>query len=319
MQDTSSPTINELLDAYVAERKNPHAYRRCKWPHSIEGHLVAVRREWGAWTIDDFAKGSKARVKAKVLEWMEGGTSRATCRKRIAFLRTGIRFASSEEIITRNQEPVMELPPSGPARERFLDATTELVALLKAADEIATPDHIRLFLELALRTGARRGAILALRWDLIDFEKRVIRFRDTEAPEERSKKRRGDKPMDDALLAIMQRAYEARDESCDSVIAWRGKRVKSVYAGMRALYRRAGLKQIHTHDLRRTSATYVHDETGGDMDRAASHIVDTAATARAHYVQPNPHVHMPEMQAVSSVLDRARTRRDRPPSLSPGS
>lgn len=77
-------------------------------------------------------------------------------------------------------------------------------------------------------------------------------------------------------------------------------------------------KAIHTHDLRRTSATYVHDETGGDVDRAASHIVDTTATARAHYVQPNPQVHMPEMEAVSTVLARARQRDDRP-RLPPGS
>jgi len=318
MQDTPPITISALLDAYIAERKNPHAYRRCKWPHSIEGHLVAVRREWGAWTIDDFAKGSKARVKAKVLEWLASGTARATCRKRIAFLRTAFRFAISEELITRNQEPVMELPPPGPPRERFLDEASELPALLRAADQIATPDHIRLLLELALRTGQRRGAILALRWDLVDFDKRVIRFRDTETAEERSKKRRGDKPMDDALLAIMKRAHEARDERCDHVITWRGKAVRSPYAGMRALYKRAGLKAIHTHDLRRTSATYVHNESGGNIDQAASHIVDTAATARKHYVQEDPRVHMPAMQAVAGVLDRAR-RHDRPPPLPHGS
>lgn len=230
----------------------------------------------------------------------------STCRKRVSVLRTAIRFAISDELITRNQEPVMELPPPGPPRERFVDELSELPALLKAADEIKTPDHIRLLLELALRSGQRRGAILALRWEHVDFERRVIRFRDTEAAGDRSKKRRGDKPMDDELLAIMRRAYEARSDVCEHVVHWRDKPVKSPYAGMKALYKRAGVQGLHVHDLRRTSATYVNNESGGDLGLAARHIVDTEATARTHYVQEDTRLHLPAIRAVSAVLARAR-------------
>lgn len=302
--EATSLTINDVCEAYLADRRDPHSERPCKHPVSIGGHLVAVRKEWGAWTLTDFRVGSKARIKAKCAEWREAGLAQSTIRKRISFLKTALRFAVEEEIITREQEPIIKLPKNGPPRERFVHPLRELPALLKAADAIQTPDHIRLMLELALRTGQRRGAILALTWGLIDFEQRVIRFRDTEAPEERSKKRRTDQPMDDDLLRILTDAKE-RAES-NHVIEWRGAPVKSTYAGIKALYKRAGISGLHIHDLRRSSATYVHEESGGDKKQAAGFIGDTEAVADRHYIQDNPAVRMPAVKSLANVLARAR-------------
>ncbi len=299
-------TVSDLMDAYLADRRNPYAERRCKNPQSLDYHLRATRALWGGMTVADFAQGSKQRVKAQCQAWREAGLSPFTVRKRVSILKTVFRFAVEEEMIGRGDEPVIKLPPNGSPRERCLDAMRELPALLKAADEMKTPDHLRLLIELALRTGQRRGAILALKWAHVDFEQRVIRFRSTEEASERSKKRRGDKPMDDALYALLQRAYEARDEECEHVISWRGKPVRNPYHGLVAVYKRAGLAGLRTHDLRRSSATFVHIETGGDLQVAANHINDTTATAAKHYVVHNPVVDLPAIAAVSSVLERAR-------------
>lgn len=111
--------------------------------------------------------------------------------------------------------------------------------------------------------------------------------------------------MDADLRKLLERAFEAQGERCDAVICFRGKPVTSVYQGMRALYKRAGLKAIHTHDLRRTSATYVHKALGGNMQAAAEHITDTVATAQRHYVQPDPHVQLPVIEALSDMLANA--------------
>lgn len=300
-------TVSDLIDAYLADRHDPFSERPCKHPQSLSYHLKVSVALWGAMPVVEFTHGSKARVRAACQDWREAGLSPFTIRKRVSILKTVFRFAVEEETIARGDEPIIKLPPNGQPRERFVDAERELPALLKAADEMKTPDHLRLLIELALRTGQRRGAILALDWRHIDFERRVIRFRDTEAANARSKKRRGDKPMDDALFALLQRAYEARDESCEAVISWRGKRVSNPYHGLVAVYQRAGLAGLRTHDLRRSSATYVHNETDGDLSAAARHIVDTEATARKHYVQESPHVHLGAINAVAGVLERART------------
>lgn len=301
-----SPTLNQIFDAYIADRQNPNADRPCKHPDSLADILKQLRPLWGEMKLKDFGDGSRMRVREQVQQWRQQQPkplSPHTIRKRVSVLKATFRFAIANELIKRKHEPIIDLPPGGAPRERCL-SQEELARLLKAADDPRTPFHALLFLELALRTGQRKGAITPLTWDLVDFDERVIRFRDTETASQRSKKRRGNKPMDADLLEIMRYAYARRD--CDYVISWHGKQAKCPYHSVKALFRRAGLPDLRLHDLRRSSATFVHIETDGDMKAAATHIVDTEATTRKHYVVDSPKVHMPGMLAVSGVMSRAR-------------
>lgn len=297
-------TLDDLCRAYLKDRRNPFAERRCKHPGSLEVHLKATRALWGAMTVSEFALGSKSRVKSVTTEWREAGLSPHTVRKRISILRTVFRFAIEEELIDRAQEPVFKLPAQGAPRERYVDPVKELPALLKAADHPSTPAHIRLCLHLSLRTGQRQGAIRDLRWEHVDFDARVIRFRDTEAPDERSKKRRTDIPMDDGLSGLLALAKEAAET--DFVLEWRGKSAGNTYHGMKALYARAGLSALHRHDLRRTAATLAHRGTDGDMRAAANFIGDTEQMAEKHYVQASAETRLRPVAAISDVLSRAR-------------
>jgi len=300
----TSRTINELCDIYLADRRNPFAERKCKHPKNLESHLKAVRALWGEMTLTEFRLGSKARVKAQVAAWREAGLSPHTVRKRVSILKTVFRFAIEEEIIDRAQEPLIKLPPNGAPRERFVDPVKELPPLLRAADHPDTPDHIRLCLHLSLRTGQRQGALRDLKWEHVDFDARVIRFRDTEAPEERSKKRRTDMPMDDALFALLRQAKEAAES--DFVLEWRGRRAGNTYHAMKALYRRAGIENLHRHDLRRTAATLAHRGCHGDMKAAAGFIGDTEQMAARHYVQDSAETRLKPVEAIADVLAHAR-------------
>lgn len=300
----TSLTVHDLCEAYLKDRRNPFAERRCKHPESLATHLKAARDLWGAMTVAEFAAGAKARVKAKTTEWREAGLSQHTVRKRISILRTVFRFAIEEEMIDRAQEPVFKLPAQGAPRERFVDPMKELPALLRAADHPDTPAHIRLCLHLSLRTGQRQGAIRDLRWEHVDFDARVIRFRDTEAPDERSKKRRTDMPMDEELCALLAHAKEAAES--EFVLEWRGRSAGNCYHGMIALYKRAGLSGLHRHDLRRTAATLAHRGTDGDMRAAAGFIGDTEQMAAKHYVQDSAETRLKPVTAISTVLAQAR-------------
>ncbi len=297
-------TVNDLCAAYLTDRRNPHAERRCKHPDSLETHLKPTRALWGAMTVAEFKDGAKRRVKLQCDAWRGEGLSPHTLRKRVSILRTVFRFAVEEEIIERGDEPVFKLPAQGAPRERYVDPVKELPALLKAADHPDTPDHIRLCLHLSLRTGQRQGAIRDLKWEHVDFDARVIRFRDTEAPDERSKKRRTDMPMDDELAALLLNAKEAADTAF--VLEWRGKPAGNTYHGMKALYARAGLEGLHRHDLRRTAATLAHRGCDGDMKAAAGFIGDTEQMAARHYVQDSAETRLKPVAAISSVLAQAR-------------
>lgn len=299
----ASPTFDELCEAYLREKNNPHAYRRCKHPRSPATHLKQPRAAWGAMPIDAFRKGSPLRVQDQVTLWRESGTSTSTCRKRCAHMRAVFRYAVKTQAIERGQEPVFELPPQAPPRERFVDPVTELGALLAAADDVRTPDHTRTSFYMLLVTGVRRGALLDLKWAHVDFEKRVIRFRETEAPEDRSKKKRVDQPMDDLLFRILTEAKE-RARS-DYVIEFNGKRCRTIYPALKRMFKRAGLPDLRIHDLRRSSATYVYNSIG-DLAKAANHIGDTEKMAEAVYVQKDFAKNLEGIRAVSGVLARAR-------------
>lgn len=295
-------TVNDVIDEYLKEKNNKHADRVCKHPDSLAYTLKIVRDCWGGMTVVDFNIKSKARAKAKVEEWREAGVKTATCRKRIAVLKTAFRYCVDEELIPKDMMPLLKLPPQGPPRERVLD-DKEIIALLAELDKPRTPRHVRLYIHLSLRTGQRQGAILALRYsEHIDFEKKVIRFRDTEAADQRSKKRRTDIPMDAFLLDLLTRAHE--DSDCDAVIAFNDKPVRSILVGVKAAYRRAGITaNLTCHDLRRSAATLVHRAMGGDLKAAASFIGDTEAVAARHYVQDGAETRLPQVEAIARMLD----------------
>jgi len=297
--EVSPLTVNDIIDAYLKEKRNKFADRVCKDPESVAAHFIPLRAVWGTMTVKEFRKRSKTRVKEQVEKWRDEAKWKiSTCRKRISQLKTAFRYCVDEEIIKRKQMPVIKLPPQGAPRERFLDMK-ELAALLDAAESPDTEPHIRLCLHLSLRTGQRQSAIHALTWPLVDFENRVIRFRDTEAPGERTKKRRTDMPMDDVLHDML---LEAKDDAeTEFVLERHGRHVASTYAGMKALYERAGIEGVHRHDLRRTAATLAY-RASGDMNLVANLLGDTPEMAAKHYAQTVASDRLKPVEAISSAL-----------------
>lgn len=310
-------TVNDIFERYLADCENPNSERGKRVSvESIRAHLRVLRARFGHMTVREFTEGtagspvtSRAKIRALCEEWRAEKYAPNTMRTRLNKMRTAFRFAVDHEIIKRADEPVIPLPPAGPSRERYVEEDHELPALLVALDDTDTPEHIRLLTQIMVLTGQRGKTVRSLTWDLVDFEKRVLWFRETQTGVMRSKKRRGNKPMNDELLAIMQRAYRNRNEECPFVIEWQGKPCKSNGRAMRSLFKRAKLEKLVPHDLRRSSATYVYNASEGDLGAAAKQISDSKETTGAVYIVENPNVHLPEMNKVSEVLAKARKAR----------
>ena len=296
-------TVNDILDAYLTEKNNKHADRVCKHPKKIEYAALALREVWGTMTLGEFQRGSLIRIKTQCEAWRAEGYAANTIRKYVgSILRPAFNYAMDHEIIPRTLQPTIKLPASGPPRERVIDIDKELDRLIRALYHPRTAAHIRLFVLLDLRVGQRMGAMLALQWSKhIDFDKRVIRFRDTEDASERSKKRRTDIPMDDAVYALLKAAHAEAD--CDYVISWRGKPVKTVYVGVQALYRRAGISHATTHDLRRTAATWL-----GSVKDAAAFIGDTEQVTAKHYAHVGAESRLPQVEKLSGIIEAAEKK-----------
>jgi integrase len=115
---------------------------------------------------------------------------------------------------------------------------------------------LRALVEAALETGCRRGELLGLRWGMVDLDKGTIRLPAslTKTSEARQI------PISPPFSAIlkMRRLDPAGEEFPETAFVFGteiGGQVKSTKTCWRSATRRAGLADLHFHDLRREAAS----------------------------------------------------------------
>lgn len=221
---------------------------------------------WDAYSKDRIANGgSKARINSlwKTLEPAFGyklgraitkqdcrdyaakrkreGKSNSTVKTELEALRACLRWHYGKDA------PIVVAPPPSKPRDRYLTQDEAR----KLLEKIETP-HVRLFVTLALATGARMGAILDLTWDRVDFAHGTIDF--MPAGRDKTNKRR-------TVVAMAPKAREALLEAreaalSDHVIEYAGKPVKSVKRAIAAAARRAKVP-CSPHVFRHTAAVWM--------------------------------------------------------------
>lgn len=94
----------------------------------------------------------------------------------------------------------------------------------------------------------RRGEILSLRWDQVDWQENLIRLerRQTKAKQARVA------PLYGELRAWLDMAFSTR-EGCPNVISWKGEGIREIKTAWNKARIRAKLPELLVHDLRRTA------------------------------------------------------------------
>jgi integrase len=138
-------------------------------------------------------------------------------------------------------------PAGSPPRDRYL-TREELEKLL---EHVATP-HVRLFIILAITTGARMSALLELRWDQVDFKHGTINF--NQAGREQTNKRRPVVPFNSRAHSALEEA--ARGALTDFVIEWDGQPLKSIKKAIRMAAERSGVP-CSPHVFRHTAGVWL--------------------------------------------------------------
>jgi integrase len=227
-----SDRVADLWNSYLADRR-------------VDGK--DIRRQENAWKKlgpvfadrvgSDIVK-QDCRDYCKLRE--REGAARATIKLELEYLRAclNMRYGRGNGLTW--------LPAGSPPRDRYL--TREEVDQLLA--HVSTP-HVRLFIILAITTGARMGAILDLKWDQVDLHHRTINF--NPAGWERSNKRRAQVPINDTALSALRLALAA--SLSEYVIEWQGQRVRSVKTAVRKAAIRSGVT-CSPHVFRHTSAVW---------------------------------------------------------------
>jgi integrase len=137
--------------------------------------------------------------------------------------------------------------------------------------ECAQPDsHLKLFIMIATYTGARKGAILELKWDQVDLDNGVIDFRSKVAIDPMSKhyKKGRATVAIGATLRTVLRHFKERARDSGYVIEYGGRQVEDVKKGFAAIAEKAGLygkdipirDRVTAHSLRHSVATWLEED-----------------------------------------------------------
>lgn len=208
------------------------------------GHLI---RHLDTRTVADLTpQVIKGYERARAAE----GISRGTIRRELAVLTSAITHAIKNHRLTA--APRIFLPAPNPGRTRFLD-DSEIAALLDACR--VTP-HLYVFAQVALNTGARRGAVLDLTWPQVRFEQGLIYLNPPDR--EQTSKGRATVPMSDPLRTVLLDAYERR--ASEFVVEYRGGRITDIKTAFNKAVKRAGLAGVTTHVLRHTAGSVMARE-----------------------------------------------------------
>jgi len=176
----------------------------------------------------------------------------ATINRDLSRLRRMFSLAVEWGLLEESPMKSMKFLRENNARTRYL-SLEECQRLI--ANCIAP--HIRALVGVALHSGMRLGEILNLRWYDLDFASGFILVRDSKNGESRHV------PMDATLFALF-RAYPHRPSTDLVFSSSSGGHIVDVRTGFLNSCKRAGLIDLHFHDLRHTFASQFV-MSGGDL------------------------------------------------------
>lgn len=168
--------------------------------------------------------------------------SGATLNREAAFLKTIINRAINNRQLDHN--PLRAFKPFREfSRSRTLvdDEYHRLMA--------NCPSHIKPIIELAYLTAMRRGEILNLQWNQVDFKNKIIVL---DASSTKTQERR-EIPLDEGLLDLFRKIPKQGDHK--RVFTYMGHPVKELKTAFKRACAKAGIKDFRFHDLRHCGIT----------------------------------------------------------------
>lgn len=196
-------------------------------------------------------------------------------------LRDGMNWAFKKRHIER---PAVMWNIAQPEHNTRVVTEEEVTKLIDAA----VTDHVRLFILIALCSGARHRAICQLTWDRVDLDKCEMNFvvprTGRSVIDKGFLKGRAKVPFGPMLRAALSAAK--LKAATGHVIEWNGQPVDNVAKGFREAAKRAGLADVTPHTLRHSAATWAITAHGRDALENVSKLLGHANpnTTRGIYV-----------------------------------
>jgi integrase len=259
-------------------------------PARIAYAITALIPYWTGKTLADITPSNCAAYIA------ERKIAPGTARRELSTLTAAQSFLKREGLLS-SVIPAT-LPDKPEPKDRWL-TVNEAARLLNATRHGGreTRLYLPLFVLIALYTGARKEAILSLRWPQVDLKAGRINF--AVPGRARTKKRRPHLPIPDRLMPFLRRAWERRSSDVGTVLHIGGAPIARIDKGFRAAVKRAKLDGVSPHTLRHTRGTWLA-QAGVPMWEIAGWLgQDPETTARIY-----AHHHPDFMGAAKAAVDR---------------
>lgn len=250
------------------------------WP-TIKGSLSVSEAQRSRLTLDlhllpRFGGCKLAKMRTEEIDrWQSdrmGTVSPGTVRKEMMRLKHLLNCAVKWRYIKASPAKGLQTITMPPGRVRYL--TPEERATLLAR---ARPD-LRLFIEVALQTGARRGELCGLRWCEIDMRTRTLAFPQTKNGERRNV------PVTETLYRLLQRLPRPLDQQA---LVLPALSPTAVTIGFSRLAKALKLPNLKFHDLRHDVASTL--TMAGVPQRSVMEILghkDPRMTLRYQHLSP---------------------------------
>ncbi len=250
--------VDVLVDAYLDARTEARTHDKMTWfAKPLKAHFGKLTPEQiTPAVVNAYQKKRSPRL--------------ASCRRELELLMQTLNMHGFNVQIAR--------PAPRPPREHF--ATKEQAERLLAASN----GHLRLYLLIAMATGARKGAVLDLTWDRVDFDHRIIDFNNPDIPI--SNKRRVPVPIPAGVVAALRDAKERTTAA--TVIEYGGKPVADIKKSFKAAVVRAKLpKWLTPHILKHSVISWLAED-GEPLDQIAKFTGTSIKTVDRVYRKTNP-------------------------------
>ncbi len=239
-------TLSEVAREYLE-------FKRAKGKRSVrrdEQRLRRLLRAFGAETplpeITAQLIAQYERTRATETSRLGRPVTPSTVNRELAILRHLLRLAEEWGYIEKVPRIRLAREPEG--RLRFL-TEDEIARLLEACERSQNP-YLKAMVTIALHTGMRKGEILGLEWERVDFSRGVLLLEQTKSG------RRREVPMNRAVYDVLSSLPGPKDDGLIFRKA-NGAAWGSIRTAFERACREAKLDDFRFHDLRHTFASWL--------------------------------------------------------------